>query len=91
MSLETLYAHQLDDGMLPYAGPPVSYYGRSDTYHLWALIGTVQLFEHAGNATWLGEIWVLPIFFSTMIAVLLSAMSGLGPSTAVMMNPSERP
>ena len=31
MSLETLYAHQTPDGLLPYAGPPVSFDGQSDT------------------------------------------------------------
>lgn len=34
MSLETLYSLQLPSGMLPYAGPPVNYFGKSDTYHL---------------------------------------------------------
>ena len=32
MSLEILFAHQSPDGMLPYAGPPVSFYDMSDTY-----------------------------------------------------------
>lgn len=48
-SLETLYAHQLPNGMLPYAGPPVSFYGGSDTYHLWALTGTWNYVQHTGD------------------------------------------
>ena len=36
-----------------YAGPPVSFYGYSDTYHLWALVGSVNLFAHTANITWL--------------------------------------
>jgi len=57
MSIETLFQHQLPNGMLPYAGPPVSFYGNSDTYHLWALIGTTNLFSHTGNTTWLKSVW----------------------------------
>ena len=43
--------------MLPYAGPPVSFYGNSDTYHLWALVGTAKLFMYTGNSTWLATRW----------------------------------
>ena len=57
MSLETLYSLQLPNGMLPYAGPPVDFFGASDTYHLWALVGTFNLFQHTGNATWLKQVW----------------------------------
>lgn len=39
----TLYQHQQNNGMLPYAGPPVNFDGSSDTYHLWALIGTYHV------------------------------------------------
>ena len=53
-SLETEYLHQSTDGMLPYAGPPVNFFGdHSDTYHLWALVGTRNLFEHTSNMTWM--------------------------------------
>lgn len=53
-SLETEYLHQSADGMLPYAGPPVGFYrDRSDTYHLWALVGTFNLFEHTSNVSWM--------------------------------------
>ena len=57
ISLETLYAYQSSDGMLPYAGPPVDFFGNSDTYHLWSLIGTCNLFTHTANTTWLQKYW----------------------------------
>lgn len=57
MSLETLYVHQTSSGMLPYAGPPVSFYGNSDTYHLWSLIGTVNFVVATGNSSWLQRYW----------------------------------
>jgi hypothetical protein len=57
ISLETLYAYQSKDGMLPYAGPPVDFFDNSDTYHLWALVGTCNLFAHTHNVTWLATYW----------------------------------
>ena len=57
ISLETLYAYQSKDGMLPYAGPPVDFFDNSDTYHLWALIGTCNLFSHTHNVSWLQQYW----------------------------------
>lgn len=59
-ALNTLYQHQMSNGMLPYAGPPVSFYGNSDTYHMWALIGTYNIatFESSSNGTaWLKTVW----------------------------------
>lgn len=58
-SAATLFAHQLPNGMLPYAGPPVSYYGKSDTYHLWALLGTynVAMHDSEGGIAWLKQVW----------------------------------
>lgn len=68
-SLDTLFHLQSPDGQLPYVGPEVfcqkpwgqkcetnSY--NSDTYHLWALIGTanVHSFSQAGDA-WLKGFW----------------------------------
>jgi hypothetical protein len=47
----------MPNGMLPSAGPPVTFLGHSDTYHLWALIGTWNLYSHTGNATWLRTVW----------------------------------
>ena len=46
--------------MLPYAGPPVSFYGSSDTYHLWALLGTYNVATHdktADGTAWLQSVW----------------------------------
>ena len=59
-ALATLYQHQLHNGMLPYAGPPVSFYGNSDTYHMWALIGTYNIAKHDQSSpinAWLKSIW----------------------------------
>jgi hypothetical protein len=56
-SANTLYKYQLPSGMLPYAGPPVSSYGHSDTYHLWALIGTYNIAKHDADDAWLRSVW----------------------------------
>ena len=58
-SVKTLFGNQLPDGMLPYAGPPVSQFGLSDTYHLWALLGTYQVALHdaSGGLAWLRQLW----------------------------------
>lgn len=54
--LESLYALQLEDGMLPYAGTPfngaVSY-----TYHLHSLIGLSFLYRFSGDTDWLSSYW----------------------------------
>jgi len=56
-ALTTLYASQLSNGMLPYAGPPVSFNGKSDTYHLWALIGTYNVAILGQQQAWLKKVW----------------------------------
>jgi hypothetical protein len=59
-ALNTLFKYQLANGMLPYAGPPVDFFGNSDTYHLWALIGTfnVASFDASpAGAAWLKTVW----------------------------------
>lgn len=69
-SLNTLYALQNPStGMLPYVGPEVfcqkpwgsnclgSGAWASDTYHLWALIGTGNVFHYTTNSTWLASVW----------------------------------
>eukprot|EP00937_MAST-01D_sp_MAST-1D-sp2_P005346 g5346.t1 len=58
-SLDTLYSYQnrTADGMLPYAGPPVSQFGGSDTYHLWALLGTYNVAHHDPDDAWLRGVW----------------------------------
>ena len=53
----TLYDMQLPNGMLPYAGPPVNFRGNSDTYHLWALIGTCNTVLIGNETAWLPSIW----------------------------------
>jgi hypothetical protein len=35
----------------------VSFYGNSDTYHLWAIAGTFNLVEQAGDMAWLAKYW----------------------------------
>jgi hypothetical protein len=55
-ALTTLYNHQQASGELPYAGPAVNFYG-SDTYHLWALIGTANYYQYSHDGAWLGSTW----------------------------------
>lgn len=56
-ALITLYGEQQKDGMLPYAGPPVNFLGGSDTYHLWALIGTTNVALLADEESWARTVW----------------------------------
>jgi hypothetical protein len=58
-ALNTLFIYQMSDGMLPYAGPPVSFFGGSDTYHLWALLGVYNVAVHDSLRadTWLRSVW----------------------------------
>lgn len=62
-SLNTLFKYQDPDGMLPYVGPPIAaekkpgQEGNSDTYHLWALIGTYNVVSFSGNTDWLKQVW----------------------------------
>ena len=55
-ALTTLFDHQQASGELPYAGPQVNFYG-SDTYHLWALIGTANYYQYSHDGAWLGGTW----------------------------------
>ena len=94
-ALETLYHYQKADGMLPYAGPPVSFFGNSDTYHLWALLGTYNIATHeaaggagssgatAGNGTaWLASVWDGFVAALAASTAKVSAASGLFGVTA---------
>ncbi|KAJ4248487.1 hypothetical protein NW762_012825 [Fusarium torreyae] len=45
-----------DDGALPKAGPPHDI-ADSDTYHLWALLGTYAYFLYSGDQTTLSTLW----------------------------------
>ena len=56
-ALTTLYEHQQSDGALPYAGPLVSFYGTSDTYHLWTLLDTAEYWLDSGDKPWLDAHW----------------------------------
>eukprot|EP00656_Telonema_subtile_P002314 TRINITY_DN11020_c0_g1_i1.p1 TRINITY_DN11020_c0_g1~~TRINITY_DN11020_c0_g1_i1.p1 ORF type:complete len:536 (+),score=120.13 TRINITY_DN11020_c0_g1_i1:463-2070(+) len=71
-SLDTLYALQASSGQLPYVGPQVfcqKPWGEScgtagawnsDTYHLWALVGTWNVFsytQHTTGAAWIAKVW----------------------------------
>lgn len=63
-ALTTLYKYQAPDGMLPYVGPPIAANappgqgnGNSDTYHMWALIGTASVFSYTGDRAWLSAHW----------------------------------
>ena len=55
-TLNTLYQHQNSDGRLPFAGPPILFYG-SDTYHLWTLLATGDYFLFSADKTWLDNHW----------------------------------
>lgn len=55
-ALTTLFDHQTASGELPFAGPEVNFY-RSDTYHLWTLIGTATYVQDTHDTTWLAGEW----------------------------------
>jgi hypothetical protein len=56
-ALTTLYQLQnTTTGELPYAGPQINFPG-SDTYHLWALLGSASYFTYTGDRGWLDQIW----------------------------------
>jgi hypothetical protein len=57
--LAALWQSQASNGELPYEGPPTpaSSIPGSDTYHLWAMIGTSDYYDYSGNITWLRSIW----------------------------------
>ena len=56
-ALTTLYDIQAASGELPYAGPPWTNMPSSDTYHLWALLGTSTYYQYSGDKAWLDQIW----------------------------------
>ncbi|KAH8672812.1 Six-hairpin glycosidase-like protein [Tricladium varicosporioides] len=57
-ALDTIYDHQYWDGSMPYAGPPMGFYGEfSDTYHLHTLIGTHAYVLYSGDLDWLKRRW----------------------------------
>ncbi len=56
-ALTTLFDIQAASGQLPYAGPPWTNMPSSDTYHLWALLGTSTYFQYSGDKAWLDQIW----------------------------------
>ena len=58
-AVATLWQHQEASGELPYEGPPTdpaSVQG-SDTYHLWAMVGTADYYSYSGNLSWVNRIW----------------------------------
>jgi len=61
-ALDTLYKYQDSSGMMPYVGPPIAAEnptnGHSDTYHLWSLIGTTNVFSYTGDRAWITDKWV---------------------------------
>jgi hypothetical protein len=57
-SLDSLFALQLENGMLPYAGTPFNEAGAiSFTYHLYTLIGVADYYHWSGNLTYLQTYW----------------------------------
>ncbi len=56
-ALTTLYGIQAANGELPYAGPPWTNMPHSDTYHLWALLGTSTYYQYSNDKAWLDSIW----------------------------------
>ena len=66
-ALDTLYSYQDPSGMLPYVGPPIAaekapgQEGGSDTYHLWAIIGTCDVAGYTlaakAPAGWAAQRW----------------------------------
>ena len=56
-ALTTLFDIQAASGQLPYAGPPWTNMPSSDTYHLWALLGTSTYFQYSGDKAWLDQVW----------------------------------
>ena len=57
-ALNVLFAHQYDDGSLPYAGPPLGYNREfSDTYHMHTLLGAYNYVLYSGDLAWLKDHW----------------------------------
>jgi len=52
-SVATLYGCQNPSGIISMVGPPICSFFSSDTYHLWALVGTCTIFQYTQNVTWL--------------------------------------
>ncbi|KAF4893319.1 hypothetical protein CGCF415_v012735 [Colletotrichum fructicola] len=55
-ALQAIYDNQGSDGTLPKAGPPYPSKD-SDTYHLWALVGTYNYFLYTGDEEFMVSIW----------------------------------
>ncbi|KAK7211943.1 hypothetical protein V2G26_019121 [Clonostachys chloroleuca] len=55
-ALLAIYDNQRSDGMFPKAGPPYVVLD-SDTYHLWAMIGTYNYFLYSGDAEFAANVW----------------------------------
>jgi hypothetical protein len=55
-SLNALYGDQKSSGELPWGGPGFNLYS-SDTYHMWALIGTAGYYLETADKGWLDGIW----------------------------------
>ena len=57
-ALNAIYDHQYSDGSMPYAGPPLGFFGEfSDTYHLHTLVGSYIYVLYSGDLKWLEERW----------------------------------
>ncbi|KAL0486728.1 hypothetical protein AKO1_001581 [Acrasis kona] len=55
-TIDTLYDFQKTSGEFPFAGPQVNFYG-SDTYHMWALVGTYNCYSYTNDKNWLKGVW----------------------------------
>ncbi|KAL3444047.1 Six-hairpin glycosidase-like protein [Aspergillus insuetus] len=55
-ALEVIYANQAENGQFPKAGPPNAIL-RSDTYHLWHLVGTYNYLLYSGDTAFVAKYW----------------------------------
>ncbi|KAL4789082.1 Six-hairpin glycosidase-like protein [Aspergillus venezuelensis] len=55
-ALEVIYEHQAENGQFPKAGPPNAIL-RSDTYHLWHLVGTYNYLLYSGDTAFVTKYW----------------------------------
>lgn len=55
-ALQTIYNNQNSDGSFPEAGPPLLQQG-SDTYHMWAMIGTYNYVFYTNDTSFLTKNW----------------------------------
>ena len=77
-AVETLWEHQEASGELPYEGPPTdpASVPGSDTYHLWAMIGTANYYFYSDNVSWVNRIW--PRYQKAMSFILSRMDNGTG-------------